>query len=209
MVRVAGSANRDWFVCNGQLAYEAIVDHVPLQEIHDVFEFGCGCGRIARHWQNFNGSFVGSDLDEPAVRWCRRNLSFARFEVNGLEPPLIFGDESFDLVYAISVFSHLTAPLQIGWRNELRRVLRPGGLLLLTTQGSSYLRVLKSEEADRFSRGELVVRWGDEAGTNLCRAYHPESYLRDTFARGFEFVRLEPEGALGTPTQDLVVLRKE
>jgi ubiquinone/menaquinone biosynthesis C-methylase UbiE len=129
--------------------------------------------------------------------------------VNGLEPPLIFGDESFDLVYAISVFSHLTAPLQIGWRNELRRVLRPGGLLLLTTQGSSYLRVLKSEEADRFSRGELVVRWGDEAGTNLCRAYHPESYLRDTFARGFEFVRLEPEGALGTPTQDLVVLRKE
>ena len=209
MVRVAGSANRDWFVCNGQLAYEAIVAHAPLQESHDVLEFGCGCGRIARHWQNFNGSFVGSDLDEPAVRWCRRNLSFARFKVNGLEPPLIFGDESFDLVYAISVFSHLTAPLQIGWRNELRRVLRPGGLLLLTTQGSSYLRVLKSEEADRFSRGELVVRWGDEAGTNLCRAYHPESYLRDTFARGFEFVRLEPEGALGTPTQDLVVLRKE
>jgi hypothetical protein len=44
---------------------------------------------------------------------------------------------------------------------------------------------------------------------NLCRAYHPESYLRDTFAQGFEFVKLEPEGALGTPTQDLVVLRKK
>ena len=154
---------------SGQSAYEVIAAQVPLQEMHDVFEFGCGCGRIARHWQNFSGSFVGSDLDEPAVRWCRRNLPFARFEVNGLEPPLIFGDESFDLAYAVSVFSHLTAPLQIAWRNELRRVLRPGGVLLVTTQGRSYLPVLKRDEADRFLRGELVVRWEDEAGTNLCQ----------------------------------------
>jgi SAM-dependent methyltransferase len=169
MVRVAGSANHDWFMRSGQSAYEVIAAQVPLQEMHDVFEFGCGCGRIARHWQNFSGSFVGSDLDEPAVRWCRRNLPFARFEVNGLEPPLIFGDESFDLAYAVSVFSHLTAPLQIAWRNELRRVLRPGGVLLVTTQGRSYLPVLKRDEADRFLRGELVVRWEDEAGTNLCQ----------------------------------------
>src|SRR5664279_632301 len=36
-----------------------------------------------------------------------------------------FDDESFDLVYALSVFTHLTADLQLAWRDEVRRVLRP------------------------------------------------------------------------------------
>ena len=39
--------------------------------------------------------------------------------------------------------------------------------------------------------------------------YHPEGYLRETFADGFAFLELEPEGARGNPTQDLVLMRKE
>ncbi|HKI92810.1 MAG TPA: methyltransferase domain-containing protein, partial [Gaiellaceae bacterium] len=143
-----------------------------------------------------------------AIAWCRENLSFARFEQNGLEPPLAFSDESFDLVYALSVFTHLTAELQLAWRDELRRVLRPGGHLLVTTHGRSYLPRLVGDERKRFEAGELVVRWGEVAGSNLCSAYHPERYLHETFAEGFELVRLEPEGARGNPTQDLVLLRR-
>jgi SAM-dependent methyltransferase len=123
-------------------------------------------------------------------------------------PPLAFESESFDLVYALSVFTHLTAELQLAWRDELRRVLRPGGFLLVTTHGRSYLPRLDDEESERFGRGELVVRWGDVAGSNLCSAYHPEPYLRETFAQGFALLQLDPEGAKGNPTQDLVVLRK-
>ena len=89
------------------------------------------------------------------------------------------------------------------------RVLRRGGLLLLTTHGSSYASRLDDGERARFAGGDLVVRWGEVPGTNLCSAYHPEAYLRDTFARGFAFLELEPEGARGNPTQDLVLLRKE
>ena len=76
----------------------------------------------------------------------------------------------------------------------------------MTTHGRSYLPKLDADERARFERGELVVRWGDVPGSNLCSAYHPERYLRDTFAEGFELVELEPEGARGNPTQDLVVL---
>ena len=119
-----------------------------------------------------------------------------------------FDATSFDLVYALSVFTHLTSELQLAWRDELLRVLRPDGLLLLTTHGRSYVPRLDQDERKRFERGELVVRWGDVPGTNLCSAYHPEPYLRDTFADGFDFIELEPEGARGNPTQDLVLLRK-
>jgi SAM-dependent methyltransferase len=209
MVRVAGTADGDWFLRSGRAAYDAIAAHVPIAELGSVLDFGCGCGRVTRYWDDFDGDVAGSDLDAGAIEWCRANLGFARFERNGLAPPLAFDRESFDLVYALSVFTHLTEELQLSWRDELLRVLRPGGLLLLTTHGRSYAPRLDPDERARFERGELVVRWSDVPGTNLCSAYHPESYLRETFAQGFAFLELDPEGARGNPTQDLVVLRKE
>jgi SAM-dependent methyltransferase len=208
MVRVAGTADADWFLRSGRAAYDTVAAHVPPAGIESVLDFGCGCGRVTRYWNGFPGSVSGSDVSAKAVEWCRANLPFARFERNALAPPLAFDDESFDLVYALSVFTHLTADLQLAWRDELRRVLRPGGRLLLTTHGRSYAPRLEGDERERFERGELVVRWGDAPGTNLCSAYHPERYLRDTFADGFELLALEPEGARGNPTQDVVLLRR-
>jgi SAM-dependent methyltransferase len=208
MVRVAGTADADWFLRSGRAAYDAIAAHVPLNELDSVLDFGCGCGRVTRYWNDFPGAVSGSDVSAKAVEWCRGNLPFASFERNALPPPLAFHDESFDLVYALSVFTHLTAELQLAWRDELRRVLRPGGRLLLTTHGRSYVPRLDAAERERFEQGDLVVRWGDVPGTNLCSAHHPERYLRETFAQGFAFLALEPEGARGNPTQDIVVLRK-
>jgi SAM-dependent methyltransferase len=209
MVRVAGTGDPDWFLRSGRAAYDAIVDHVPLGAIDSVLDFGCGCGRVTRWWADFPGAVAGSDLSAAAITWCRANLAFGRFERNGLAPPLSFEDESFELVYALSVFTHLTEPLQLAWRDELRRVLKPGGLLLLSTHGRSYVPRLVPSERERFEAGELVVRWADLPGTNLCSAYHSEAYLRGPFAAGFAFLELDPEGARGNPTQDLVLLRRE
>ena len=214
IVRVAGTADVGWFIESGRLGAASVRgalqrQGVELEDLDTMLDFGCGCGRVTRNWVGLTSVHVsGTDLNGPAVDWCRRYLPFARFEENGLEPPLVFGDDSFDLVYALSVFTHLTADLQVAWRDELRRVIRPGGFLLVTTHGTSYLPRLEREERERFERGELVVRWADVAGTNLCSAYHPEAYLRGPFADGFELLELEAQGATGNPTQDLVVLRK-
>jgi SAM-dependent methyltransferase len=208
MVRVAGTADGDWFLRSGRAAYDAIAANVPLSEVESVLDFGCGCGRVLRYWSGHMATVAGSDRDAGAVDWCRDNLTFAQVERNGLAPPLSYADESFDLVYALSVFTHLTAELQTAWRDELRRVLRPGGRLLVTTHGNAYLPRLDGDERARFERGELVVRWGDLPGSNLCSAYHPEQYVRTSLAHGFELTTIEPEGARGNPTQDLIVLRR-
>jgi len=86
-------------------------------------------------------------------------------------------------------------------------VLAPGGLLVLTTHGEQYTDRLSSEERKRFEAGRLVVRRAGAAGTNLCTAFHPERYLREVLAEGFELLELRPGGATGTPSQDLIVLR--
>ncbi|MDX6513303.1 MAG: hypothetical protein QOE36_2807, partial [Gaiellaceae bacterium] len=179
------------------------------EELRSLLDFGCGCGRVTRRWVDLHGPEIcGSDRDERAIEWCRTNLPFARFERNGLEPPLAFDDARFDLVYALSVFTHLTADLQHRWIVELGRVIRPAGLLLLTTHGESYADGLHADERRRFEGGELVVRWEEVAGTNLCGAYHPERWVRERLARGFEVIDFEPQGARGNPRQDLYVLRR-
>jgi SAM-dependent methyltransferase len=207
IVRVAGTADVDWFLEGGRLGYESVRAAAPADALESVLDFGCGCGRVTRYWRDFGGTVAGSDLSGDAVTWCRANLPFARFERNDLEPPLAFEDGAFDLVYGLSVFTHLGVDTQRSWFAELERVLRPGGLLLLTTHGPSYADRLDPGERKRFDAGEIVVRWHEVSGTNLCAAYHPAGSLA-RLALGFEEVGHVAEGARGNPHQDLHVFRR-
>ena len=214
IVRVAGTPDVDWFLQSGKLAAESIRaalarQGVALAEVDAVLEFGCGCGRVTRHWRSLSRvAIAGSDHDRGAIRWCRRHLPFARFDVNALAPPLAHADERFDVVYALSVLTHLPEPLQLAWIDELKRVLRPGGHLLLTLHGARYEDRLTEEEREVFRAGRLIVRRPELAGTNLCTAFHPEPYVRQRLAAGLEIVDHVGEGATGNPHQDLYVLRR-
>ena len=213
-VKVAWTGDAYWFLQSGRLAEQsiraALARHgTAPEEAGALLDFGCGCGRVTRRWLGVRGvDVLGCDANEEAVDWCARNLPFARFEVNGLAPPLAYDDEAFGLVYALSVFTHLTEELQILWLRELWRVLQPGALLLLTTHGRAYLDRLDARERRVFEAGEVVVRWQDVAGTNLCSAYHSEQSLRRLTGDDFVFVEHVPEGASGNPRQDQTLLRR-
>jgi len=107
-----------------------------------VLDFGCGCGRILRHFARYAAtcSFSGTDVDDVAVAWCRENLDFATFETLPKRPPSAFADGTFDAVFAFSVFSHLPEALHRAWLEDLHRVTKPGAVVVVTVQG---LRVLE------------------------------------------------------------------
>lgn len=109
----------------------------PADSLQAVFDFGCGCGRVLRWFESAlpGVALHGADLRHAAIDWCREHLR-GHFVANELLPPLPYADGSFDLVYALSVFSHLNRDQCVDWMRELTRVTRPGGTILITTHGA-------------------------------------------------------------------------
>lgn len=211
---VAGTEDITWFLDSGAAAARSLSDILgrhgrPIESFRSILDFGCGVGRVLRHWSTLRGPVLhGTDYNPDLVAWCRANLAFARFEVNGLDRRLTADDAAFDLIYALSVFTHLSEPLQRFWIDELARVLRPGGYLLITAHGAHYLEQLSAPEREQFRAGRLVVRSTRREGSNDCAAFHPEGYVRTTLARTLDVVDFIPEGAVGNPRQDVYLLRK-
>jgi len=213
-ILVAASPDIAWFIDSGRRGAERIraVLHrhgITLDRTTPLLDFGCGCGRVTRHFSTLGLDVHGTDRHPALVAWCRRHLTFGRFEVNGLAPPLPFEDGRFALAYALSVFTHLSEPLQAAWMQELRRVVRPGGHVIFTTHGVRYLGELEPDDRSRFAAGRLVIRRDDRPGSNVCGAYHPETYVREHLAQGFTVVDFVAEGAIGNPYQDLWLLRRD
>jgi SAM-dependent methyltransferase len=159
-----------------------------------VFEWGCGPGRIIRHLRTtpiFGGAgttLIGSDYNPASVRWCAENLPGIRFFVNHALPPLDLADQSVDILYARSVFTHLEDDACRAWLRELRRVVRPGGLVIFSTGGAGFKRRFDGDAVARFDRGEPVYLRHDRMGKRDFFAWHPPSYVRRAFLDGLEEV---------------------
>jgi SAM-dependent methyltransferase len=215
-VRVAGAAAGE-FHATGVAAARRIADILeaadhPLTGQRTILDFGCGPGRLAACIRDLHprALLYGCDIDPEAIAWARASLhDVGRFIVSGAEPPLPFDDGSFDLVYAISVFTHLPEDLQHAWLAELRRVLKPGGILLTTTLNPAAYDLPASVKADGAVRG--FAYWGDAAATEglpgfYRLAYHSHDYVRREWGRAFEVLHVGDHDLNGT--QDAVVLRR-
>jgi SAM-dependent methyltransferase len=216
---VNGTINWDWYLEGGAFTAGEIRESLTryetrLEDMNRVLDFGCGSGRLIRHFATAadNVDFYGVDYNVKLIRWCASNLSFASFSRNRPEPPLEFRDGYFDLVYAYSVFTHLPHHLQVAWRDELYRLLRPGGFAWITVLNGLCRQKLTREELSRYDAGDLVTRFPRASGANVCTAYPPEQYLQDLFspATGWQALERRPTGpSWAAPLeQDYILLKK-
>jgi len=112
-----------------------------------VLDFGAGCGRLARFFAMSSEFDVSaSDVNPDFVDWCEQNLRTVQSHQNGCMPPLRYRANTFDLVYALSVFTHLPEEASAQWLKELSRILVPGGLLIATTHGVQAVETIKSSK---------------------------------------------------------------
>jgi SAM-dependent methyltransferase len=198
----------------------------PLADYSPILDFGCGCGRLARMFKGHPGAVHGCDIDVRHVRWVRENLPFVTAVPTQPNAPLPYADGTFDLIIAISVFTHLNELSQDLMLAELRRIARPGGTLLLTTHGERALQRARTEE--RIYRMIDVDPRHFEASIGLFEAnrhafipqaghltsetfeygitFLPDAYVRQHWGRYFDVLNIASGAIHGF--QDVVVLAK-
>ncbi len=218
--RVHGSLDVESFI---QVGERSAADVVAVLERFGVgpatcvrlLDFGCGCGRVLCHLPKQEDSeWHGVDIDPEAIAWVRRHLpDLAKWSVNSWLPPAPLPAASFDLILALSVFSHLDEPVQLAWLRELRRLVAPGGWLLASVHGPATHDALEPNERVELRRRGFYFKqetrgWmkRDRLPDAYQAAYHEADYIREVWGELFEIVAYVPRGL--NRLQDAVLLRR-
>lgn len=114
---------------------------VDVARVGAALDFGCSSGRVLRVLASAypDTRWHGCDPNGDAVAFAAEAIPAAQLFVSGNHPPLDLSDASLDLVYAISIWSHFAPELGLQWLEEMQRLIRPGGHLMLTTHGTTTL----------------------------------------------------------------------
>ena len=217
-VELARQCNCDVYLETGYfevLRIFQILNHFSInpRTIGSVFELGCGTARLLRHFRCIEGvKLVGSDVNPEMVEWCQANLSGMEFYHNELSPPLNFAkDNSFDLMLASSVFTHIPLETQELWLAEMQRILRPGGIFICSVLGQFHASVLLNEKEIQSlnKKGSLTLTSDDSQATYSTKVggsawdvFQTRSEVIRVFGSYFQIVDYIPG------VQDFLVLHK-
>lgn len=124
-------------------------------------------------------------------------------------PPLPYDDRFFDLVYVISVFTHLDEDAQYQWLTELRRITKPDGIVLATVRDRYRATLSKDAPEQEGCPGfEFITSdfWKGIFPSWYQTSSHTEAYIRSNWNRDFEILAYLPLGLENS--QDIVILRR-
>jgi SAM-dependent methyltransferase len=184
MARGALAAGGDYY--SADMVVDAL-SHAggDLAAVRRALDFGCSSGRTLRP---LGAAFPevewhGADPNAAAVAWAAAHVPAARFVSSPTEPPLGFPDGHFELVYAISIWSHFAEGAATAWLDEMRRIVAPGGHLVLTVHGAQSV-------AFYGRRGERPVDQLDE----IVKALHRHGFwYAPEFGEAGDFGVVHPE----------------
>ncbi len=153
----------------------------------DMLEVGCGEGRGIEYLLPSVKSYSAIDKIESAIEDLRRRFPTGNFVAGNL-PPLPYPDSAFDSIVSFQVIEHIQD--DAFFLKEIHRVLRPGGVALLTTPNRPqslsrnpwHIREYTSDELIELARRFFPsVEMKGVSGNSKVMAYHDKN--RDSVSR--------------------------
>lgn len=219
--RVTGRPFLDFFLKSGNMTAQNLEN--ALQQVgksfdsfDNILEFGCGCGRLTICLQKYlkSKNYYGTDIDAEAISWCKNNLGFGTFDVNSANPPLSYTSDKFDLIYSYSVFTHLDEEHQFSWLDELKRITKTDGIVMLTVRGEEdhEKQYWTDEDKEQLKKNGFLFRhsnlWNGFFPSWYQTAFHTKDYVMNNFSKYFEVLQYIPKGSRQIG-QDIIILRKQ
>ncbi|HYD46378.1 MAG TPA: class I SAM-dependent methyltransferase [Phenylobacterium sp.] len=172
-----------------------------------VLDFGCGCGRIAR-WLApevlaGGGRFSGVDINRRLIAWSQRHLA-GDYAVCGLRPPMRLQAASIDVLYARSVLTHLTVETTRLWLDDFHRVLRQGGLAIVTFHDEDWV---EGDDRDLVERDGHLLLTRSLEGSNFMAAVTTRAFLAELSGPWFEAIETIPSDR-SADRQAMMILRR-
>lgn len=212
--RVHGEPDLASFLAVGKQNFEAIqtgleMAGVTLTPETNVLDFGSGSGRTLLWWLKSSPphpNLFATDIDREAIGWVKAHLPVTT-NVNQLKPPLPYADGQMDVVYAVSVLTHLDEGDQDAWLGEFRRITRPGGVLLLSIHSELGNSILSEAERTELSTRGFVFRQDYTIASKIFgqgyqNSYHSDDYIKRHWGSFFTIL-----GRVSMGRQDFIVMR--
>ena len=200
---------------DGELTAKEIIEWTSkyIQGQFKILEWGCGVGRIIRHIPDLvekNSIFFGIDINEKMINWNSANISNINFQKIDYCTPTFFDKNEFNLVFALSVFTHIEFKFQADWLAEIQRITSDNGIFLFTTHGKKYeINLDPNEKEILHNQGALTIDY-KQKGHRMMSTYNNYESFKIVVQDYFEILEYYsgveyPEKAGG---QDLWIVRK-
>jgi len=212
------SETQESFKKIGLISVENLLKYADLRENDRVLDIGCGIGRVALplvHYLDSKGSYQGIDPVETAITWCRRkisehnpNFSFeyvdwynGMYNKSGSVDPATYtfgyADDSFDLIYLFSVFTHMKPDGVENYLREIFRMLPNPGRVFMTmfvVDKDTEKRIASNETHRSFFKGDRNY-WTDNHNIHESAIAYGYQYVMELLEEiGFHDVQFVPGG---------------
>ncbi|TAH09350.1 MAG: class I SAM-dependent methyltransferase [Sphingobacteriia bacterium] len=152
-----------------------------------ILDWGCGTARIIQYMPQILPQAIcyAADIHSKRIEWNRKyfpQILFDIIEYNQFPYPKLY----FNLVYGISVFTHIHHAEQVVWLSEIHRILTTGGIAIVSTHGSNYHHQLSTKQLRILNSEGVFTNNYKEQGHLLMSTYNNPEFFYKMASQYFE-----------------------
>ncbi len=177
-----------------------------------ILDWGCGVGRIIQHIPSMlpNAICYGADINQQRIKWCRNNINNVLFDCIEDEQ-LPYPSSLFEVIFGVSVFTHIHGCEQTKWVRELNRICTNEAIVIISTHGSFFEKQMNQTEKKQYQLNGWHSNNFDKKGHRLLTTYNSPAQFKQLLEPYFTIEafyegKSHPEKLGG---QDCWILRKQ